>query len=139
MIVLDTGGLFAALDANELLHGRAVAALVASRPPRFISPFVLAELDYLIGRRVGQAAQIALVNEVQRGVYQLEPFSAADVTQCARIMEKYADLAIGLADASVVILADRHRTRDLLCTDERHFRTLRGAGGKPFRLRPLDD
>ena len=34
MIVLDTGGLYAALDANEALHGRAVAALVASAPPR---------------------------------------------------------------------------------------------------------
>ena len=48
MIVLDTGGLDAALDANEVLHGRAVAALVAATPPRVLSPFVLAELDYLI-------------------------------------------------------------------------------------------
>ena len=46
MIVLDTGGLYAALDANEALHGRAVAALAAARPPRVLSPFVLAELDY---------------------------------------------------------------------------------------------
>jgi hypothetical protein len=45
VIVLDTGGLYAALDANETLHGRAVAALVAARPPRVVSPFVLAELD----------------------------------------------------------------------------------------------
>ncbi len=43
MIVLDTGGLYAALDATETLHGRAVAALVASTPPRLLSPFVLAE------------------------------------------------------------------------------------------------
>src|SRR5467141_18988 len=47
VIVLDTGGLYAALDANEALHGRTVAALVASTPPRVISPFVFAELDYL--------------------------------------------------------------------------------------------
>ncbi|MDO8678512.1 MAG: PIN domain-containing protein [Acidobacteriota bacterium] len=138
MIVLDTGGLYAALDANERLHSRAAAALVASRPPRILSPLVLAELDYLIGTRVGHAAQIALVHEVHRGAYQLEPFAADDVALCGRIMEKYADLAVGLADASVVVLADRHRTLDLLCTDERHFRTLRGAGGKPFRLLPMD-
>jgi len=138
MIVLDTGGLYAALDANERLHSRAAAALVASRPPRVLSPLVLAELDYLIGTRVGHAAQIALVHEVQRGAYQLEPFVADDVALCGRIMEKYADLAVGLADASVVVLANRHRTLDLLCTDERHFRTLRGAGGKSFRLLPMD-
>lgn len=138
MIVLDTGGLYAALDANETLHGRAVAALIASAPPRVVSPFVLAELDYLIGRRVGHQAQMALIDEVTRGAYQLESFSAEDLGHAKRIMERYADLRIGLADASVVVLADRYRTVELLCTDERHFRALRGQRGKPFRLRPID-
>jgi predicted nucleic acid-binding protein len=138
VIVLDTGGLYAALDANEVMHGRAVAALVASTPPRVISPFVLAELDYLIGDRVGHRAQMALLEEVTRGAYQLEGFSSEDVGHAGRIMERYADLRIGLADASVVVLANRHRTLDLLCTDERHFRALRGSGGKSFRLLPID-
>ena len=139
MIVLDTGGLYAALDANEALHGRAVAALVAATPPRLVSPFVLAELDYLIARRVGHHAQMALLEEVTRGAYHLELFSSEDLAHARRIMERYADLEIGLADASVVVLADRHRTWDLLCTDERHFRVLRGVGGRSFRLLPLDD
>lgn len=138
MIVLDTGGLYAALDANEALHGRAVAALAAAKPPRVLSPFVLAELDYLIGTRVGHDAQMALVDEVVRGAYQLEPFSAEDLGHARRIMERYADLQIGLADASVVVLANRHRTLDLLCTDQRHFRALRGTGGRSFRLLPTD-
>ena len=138
MIVLDTGGLYAALDANETLHGRAVAALVAATPPRAVSPFVLAELDYLIASRVGHQAQMALIDEVARGAYQLELFSSEDVGHARRIMERYADLRIGLADASVVVLANRHRTLELLCTDERHFRVLRGTGGKPFRLLPFD-
>lgn len=138
MIVLDTGGLYAALDANEALHGRAIAALVAATPPRAVSPFVLAELDYLIASRVGHQAQMALIDEVARGAYQLELFSPEDVGDAKRIMERYADLRIGLADASVVVLANRHRTLELLCTDERHFRVLRGTGGKPFRLLPFD-
>ena len=138
MIVLDTGGLYAALDANEALHGRAVAALVAATPPRIVSPFVLAELDYLIAGRVGHLAQMALIDEVARGAYQLELFSSEDVGHAKRIMERYADLRIGLADASVVVLTNRHRTLELLCTDERHFRVLRGTGGRPFRLLPLD-
>ena len=138
MIVLDAGGLYAALDANEALHGRAVAALVAATPPRVLSPFVLAELDYLIASRVGHQAQMSLIDEVARGAYQLELFSSEDVGHARRIMERYADLHIGLADASVVVLANRHRTLELLCTDERHFRVLRGTGGKPFRLLPFD-
>jgi hypothetical protein len=138
VIVLDTGGLYAALDANETLHDRCVAALGASKPPRILSPFVLAELDYLIGTRAGHEAQVALLDDVARGAYQLDPFAPDDVDRARQIMERYADLRIGLADASVVVLAQRHRTRDLLCTDERHFRALRGPGGKPFRLLPYD-
>jgi predicted nucleic acid-binding protein len=138
MIVLDTGGLYAALDSNESLHGQAVAALVTAKPPRLLSPFVLAELDYLIGQRVGHEAQLALLDEITHGVYRLEPFSDNDVGQARRIMERYADLRVGLADASVVVLAERHRTLDLLSTDERHFRAMKGPGGKAFRLLPRD-
>jgi hypothetical protein len=61
VIVLDTGGLYAALDANEALHGRIVAALVVSTPPGVMSPFVFAELDDLIGDRVGHQEQVALI------------------------------------------------------------------------------
>jgi predicted nucleic acid-binding protein len=138
MIVLDTGGLYAAIDANESLHGQAVAALVAAKPPRLLSPFVLADLDYLIGQRVGHHAQLALLDEIARGVYRLEVFEDDDVAQAREIMERYADLRIGLADASVVVLAHRHRTSDLLSTDERHFRTLKGPGGRAFSLLPRD-
>lgn len=138
MIVVDTGGLYAALDANEALHARAVEALSIALPPRLLSPFVLAELDYLISTRVGRDAQAALLDEVARGVYQIEPFDRDDVEQANRIIERFDDLDIGLADASVVVIALRHRTTTLLCTDERHFRALRGHGGRPFRLLPFD-
>jgi predicted nucleic acid-binding protein len=86
MIVLDTGGLLAALDANEELHGRCVAALVAAKPPRVLSPFVLAELDYLIGARVGHDAQMALLEEVGRRAYQLDPFAAEDVERARQLV-----------------------------------------------------
>ena len=114
-----------------------IAALAAAKPPRLLSPFVLAELDYLIGQRVGHEAQLALLDEITRGVYRLESFSDEDVGHARRIMERYADLHVGLADASVVV-SQRHRTLDLLSTDERHFRAMRGHGGKAFRLLPRD-
>jgi predicted nucleic acid-binding protein len=47
-------------------------------------------------------------------------------------------LRIGLADASNVVLANRHDTLDVLTLDERPFRALRGPGGRPFRILPAD-
>jgi uncharacterized protein len=56
--------------------------------------------------------------------------------QAAGIVERYADQDIGLADASLVILAARYRTERLLTLDHRHFRVIRTASGKPFTLVP---
>lgn len=107
-------------------------------PPYLLSPFVLAELDYLISTRVGQQAQHALLGEVARGAFRLAPFLADDVKQALDVLNRFADLQIGLADASIVVLAERHRASVLLSLDERHFRLLPGPGGRPFTLLPAD-
>ena len=65
-------------------------------------------------------------------------FSIGDVAEARRIMVQYADLRVSLADASNVVLANRNDTLDVLTLDERHFRTLRGPGGRPFRVLPAD-
>ena len=138
MIILDTSGLLAAIDASQHLHAASVAALEAARPPLLLSPFVMAELDYLLAKHVGPHAQGAFLDEVARQAYQLESFDSEDVAEARRVMDRYGDLSIGLADASLVVLATRYDVTDLLTLDERHFRTIRGPRGKPFRLLPAD-
>jgi uncharacterized protein len=138
VILLDTSGVLAALDARQRTHAAAAEALAAARPPRLLSPFVLAELDYVLTTRVGSRAQLALLGEVAREAYRLEQFAAADVDHARSIIERYGDLALGLADASIVVLAERHDTRDVLTLDERHFRAVRMSKGRRFRLLPAD-
>ena len=138
MIILDTSGLLAAIDASQRQHHEARRALESAPPPWLLSPFVLAELDYLLAARVGEAAERAVLAEVGRGVYRLETFDADDIAAAERFIGRHAGLGLGLADASIAILANRHEVRDLLTLDERHFRALRGPGGRPFRLLPAD-
>jgi len=137
-MILDSSALLAALDADDAHHAAAGGALARAQPPLLLSPFVLAELDYFLNRRVGQAAELRLLGQVADGVYRLQPFDAADVAAAQAVIERYADLRIGLTDASLVVLAERHQTRDLLTLDERHFRAIEGPGGRPFRLLPAD-
>jgi hypothetical protein len=138
VILLDTSGLLAAIDASQRQHVAARRALEAASPPWVLSPFVLAELDYLLATRVGQAAERALLDEVARGVYRLESLEADDIGAAERVIARHGDLEIGLADASLVVLANRFGVRDLLTLDERHFRAVRGPGGRPFRILPAD-
>jgi len=138
VIIVDTSGLLSAIDRSQTHHHAAATVLRRAKAPRLLSPFVLAELDYLVSTRVSRPAERALLGQVADGVYRLESFSAADVARANEIMDQYADLDLGLADASLIVLAERHDLVDLLTLDQRHFRTVRGPGGKAFRILPAD-
>ena len=136
MLLVDTSGLLAAIDAGQRRHAEC-AAVIATRPgPFLLSPFVLAELDYLLASRVGHAAQRGLLEEVARGAYRLETFDADDIQAATAIIDRYPALEPGLADASLVVLSARHRVRDILTLDHRHFDTMRQLNGRPFRVLP---
>lgn len=113
MILLDTSGLLAALFADQNHHEECARILRESKPPRVLSPFVLAELDHLILKYAGVEAELALLAEVGRGVYELAKFDRYDI-DFAEIVEQYRDLRIGLADASIAVCAKRWQTRDVL-------------------------
>jgi len=136
MILLDTSGLLAAIDSDQRMHEACADVIAKARAPLVLSPFVLAELDYLLATRVSVDAELALLDEVARGAYHLATFTAGEVATARKIVERYADLEIGLADASIVVLAARHRTRDVLTLDKRHFKALRTLDRKPFRVLP---
>lgn len=136
MLLVDTSGLLAAIDAGQRRHADCAAVIAGAAGPFLLSPFVLAELDYLLVSRVSRQAQQDLLDEVARGAYRLEPFDAADVQAARQVIDKYSDLELGLADASLIVLAARHRVRDILTLDRRHFDTVRQLNGRPFRVRP---
>ena len=54
------------------------------------------------------------------------------------MLDRYVDLQLSLADASIVVLAERHGCSDVLTLDERHFRAVLGPRRRPFRLLPTD-
>jgi predicted nucleic acid-binding protein len=138
VIIVDTSGLLSALDASEPRHAASADALRRASGPRILSPFVLAEVDYLLAKRVSTQVARAFLAEVAGGAYQLEPFSRDDVADALAVLERHADFDLGLADASLVVLANRHDTADVLTLDERHFRAIVGPQGRPFRLLPAD-
>lgn len=138
MIILDTSGLLAAIDSSQRHHEEAAAALRAADGPRLLSPFVLCELDYLISHRMSAKAARKLLQQVVDLAYRLEPMDADDIAAATAVIDRYGDLELGLADASLVVIAERHGVTDLLTLDERHFRAVRGPGGQPFRLLPAD-
>jgi uncharacterized protein len=138
LIILDTSGVYAFKDESADEH-RAVRKAVESDPgPFLLTPFVLAEVDYLISERLGPRVERELLEDVANGAYELVEFPPNDVVTAMELIDRYADLKIGLADASVAVLAARYRTTRLLTLDERDFRPMRPLYGTAFTLLPAD-
>jgi uncharacterized protein len=138
VVICDTSGLLAAFDVSQHHSDKAAAALASAAPPRVISPFVVAELDYMVRRALGHDAARAVFHRVTSGAYELPCLELSDLKRALGIDQFHADLGIGIADASLVVLADRYNTLDLLTFDQRHFRKVTPIQGGSFRLLPLD-
>ena len=136
MIVVDTGVLYAYLVADDPQQAEAAAMLAASDEVCIVSPFVVAELDYFVLSRFGLKAEMAMLDELLDGSYELPQISRQDVAACRAVVTRYADKQMGITDASLVVLADRYRTTRIATFDRRHFTTMRGLDGRPFDLLP---
>ncbi len=138
-LILDAAPLVALADRQDPL-GPQVETLLQQESGELIVPApVTAEVDYLLGRRLGRRARLAFLDDLAAGRFTVGCLEADDHGIVVDLERRYADLDVGLADLSVVVLAERWSTRRLLTFDDRHFRALRPLGGGQFTLLPIDE
>jgi predicted nucleic acid-binding protein len=137
-LILDAAPLVALADAREprleallKIRDEEEGSLVLPAP-------VAAEVDYLLGARFGEAARRAFLSDLAAQRYDVACLEAGDYRTVAQLDARYADLGLGLADCSILVLAERFGTRRLLSFDERHFRAVAPLQGGSFQLLPAD-
>jgi hypothetical protein len=135
-VIVDTSALLAFFDTDEPDHSAVSAVLNGATEPLAVSPYVIAELDYLVASRLGVAAELAVLGELAGGAWDLPAIDAADLAKASSVIDRYADQEIGVADASIVVLADRYRTRTIVSLDRRHFDVVRPLSGGRFAILP---
>lgn len=135
-LILDAAPIIALMDRVDPARP-AVRRVLAAEPGELIVPApVSAEVDYLVGQRLGRRARRAFLEDVAAGRFRVICLEDAEYDLALRLDEQYADLDVGLVDLSVVILAHRLRTRRVLTFDRRHFHSLRPVDGGTFDLLP---
>jgi predicted nucleic acid-binding protein len=137
-LIVDAGALYAQADAAHPGHDAVRAALLDEREDLVTSELALAEADYLILDRLGPDAEAAFLEDLVEGTYIVECLALPDLTSARDLIARYRDLRIGLADASLVVLAARYRTRRILSFDERAFRSVAPLQGGSFTILPAD-
>ena len=136
-LVIDTGILLGAADASDRLHAASVDVLERTRPADRVLPALIAgEAAWLIGDRLGAAAEAGFVASIAGGEFALVDLDADDWTRCAALCAQYESLRLGLQDAAVVAVAERLGIRELATHNRRDFAVVRPTHCDAFVLVP---
>lgn len=128
-MIVDTSALLAYFDANEPAHHPVASAIESAPGPLVVSPYVLAELDYLLLTRHGPKAEQAVLNELGSGAWELAAMDRDRFRMATALVTRYADVPVGITDASCIVLAEAYREPVIATLDHRHFGILRFSDG----------
>ena len=137
-LVVDAGALYAQADADEPMHAAVADILTAEREALVTTELAVAEADYLILERLGVDVELAFIDDLVAGTFQVDCLTRAELRVARDLVGRYRDLRIGLAHASLIVLADRYGTTRVLSFDERAFRTISPLAGGSFTILPAD-
>jgi len=139
MLIADTGFFYALADRSDRHHARALSTLEGINEGLITTWPVLTETTHLLNSRLGPAVSVRFLGNVADGFCALHAIDPAQLRQVSDLMNKYADLPMDLADASLLLLADHLGDGRILSTDRRDFQTYRFKNHQPFRNLLLDD
>ena len=137
MIVVDTGGMIALLDANDKHHAAVLESFETDGDEWVLPWAILPEVDYLAATRLGDRVARAFAEDLSAGVFQVEGLGPRDLSAAWALLKKCPRLPLGLVDAVVMVHAERLKARAIVTLDARHFRAVKLAGNP--KLIPLDD
>ncbi|GAA3132207.1 type II toxin-antitoxin system VapC family toxin [Streptosporangium carneum] len=139
MIVVDTGPIVAAAIRNDRKHDVCVEVFTRLRRERrklLVPGFVAGEVAYMLGKLGGAKAEAGFLRSLRAGVFQLVDLTDEDVDRIADLVERYSDLPLGSADASVVAVAERFGITEVFTIDTRDFSVVRPAHVAALTLIP---
>ena len=133
-LLLDTGAFVALVDRSERQHADCVAVLERWNGAIVTTESVLTETLYLVGP--GWHAQKVCLEFLLRGAFLLVPASAASLKRVSVLMEKYRNVPMDYADATLVALGEELDTNLVFTLDRRGFSAYRLNQRRSFQLVP---
>lgn len=134
MILVDTGFWLALANRRDTHHAAAVARLAEIDEPLVTTWPVITETCHLLLRRLGADSQIAFLASYVAGAFEVVAIEPRHAQRLHELMDRYRDLPMDLADASLVVAAEELGEGRILSTDRRDFAAYRWKGGRCSRM-----
>lgn len=135
MLIVDANVLVAVMNRRDTHHARMTALLDARDDEFVVTPYVVAEVAYLVQKFAGPDAEIAFMRSICDGLFRQQPLDEQDLARIVELMGQFRDFPLGAADASVIAVAERLKI-DQIASMDGHFRAVRPRGLDFFTLLP---
>ncbi len=136
MLIVDAGPLYAAAATGDNDHKRCVELLTKAERPLLVPQLVVCEVSYLLSDRIGPHAELAFARALATGELIAEPVEHHEWGRIAELVEHYENLPLGMADASLVALAERHGVTEIASLDHRHLGVVKPLHTERLTLLP---
>ena len=133
--VIDTGPLVAILDRRDQHHQWAVEQFGKLKTPLLTCEAVLTEACFLVRRMPGGSA--AVLEMVGRGTLKVAFQLEAEVGPISKLMARYANIPMSLADACLVRMCELHANSEVITVDsDFHIYRRNGRQAIPVLMPP---
>ena len=131
--LLDAGPLIAYLDSGDPSHARVTEVVEAFTGRVATTSAVVTEAMHLVGHLEHGPRRLAeLLGATDAEIVDFS--RPADLSEAVSLMEKYANLPMDFADATLVLLAEALGAHHIATLDRRGFSAYRTRKGRAFRL-----
>jgi len=114
-ILIDSGPLIALFDASER-HHRGIRTFLKNNPYRFVSTLaVCTEVSYMLDFNFN--AQRDFFEWIMYKGVIISDINQNDMNRVVELMDKYADLPMDFADATLIITAEKTGIREIISLD----------------------
>jgi predicted nucleic acid-binding protein len=125
VIIADTGFWLALANRRDRYHAAARTAAASIRERLVTTWPVMTEVCHLLAARVGTVSQLAFLRSARMGAFDVFSLTAEHLPRIEALMDRYRELPMDLADASLVVLAEHLGSGRIVSTDRRDFVTYR--------------
>lgn len=122
-LILDTGPLVALVDRSDPDHDRCRELINAATEVRILPVCTLVEIEYQL--RPWHGGFAGLMRDVDTGNLEVHLPDPTELARATSLVEEYAELPLGLVDATVLACVERLREPKLATLDRRHFSVVR--------------
>jgi uncharacterized protein len=133
MIIVDTGAFLALFNKRDTYHAIAQQAFLNLSEPLITTYPAITETSYLLAQMVNHTVQRNFLKAICQNAFEVFQIEQNHLERMVELMERYADLPMDLADASLVVLAEHLEHGRILTVDRRDFNTYRWNNNQPFQ------